>query len=137
MSKVSTKEPPSVKHSYVEGINAIKSEPKGVWTPEFTEENIKNVMKMAERYTGKRWGYLGVLTEMAPVLDSKVSKLFAEMNNELEKRGCIATAFVVGGGVALKAQANRHYDISESKGMQVAHFGTVEEAVEWLKSFNL
>lgn len=137
MSKVSTKEPPSVKNSYVEGINAIKSEPKGLWAPEFTEKNTENVMKMAERFTGERWGFLGVLTEMEPILDSRVSKLFADMNDELEKRGCVATAFVIGDAVVLKAQANRHHDMSESKKMQVVHFRTEEEAVEWLKSLNL
>lgn len=134
MSNFKTNEQ-SCTHSYVAGLKAIKSEPVGVWTAEFTLENLKKIKKMSEKFNGSKWAYVGVLTGMAPIVDPEVNKLFANMHINLEEWGCVACAFVVGGAIALKAQANRHHDVSDSKKLVISHFRTEEEAIKWIKPF--
>jgi|LSQX01.2.fsa_nt_gb hypothetical protein len=126
---------PSCTHSYVPGVKAIRSEPVGLWTAEFTLENLEKIKKMTEKFKDSKWAYIGVLTKMAPIVDPEVNKLFANMHIDLEEWGCVACGFVVGGAIALKAQANRHHDVSDSQKLQISHFRTEEEAIEWVKSF--
>jgi len=134
MSDLKTKEP-SCTNSYVPGVKAIKSEPKGVWTTEFTLGNIEEIRKMADKFKGEKWAFVGVLKGMAPIVDPKVNEIFANMHINLEEWGCVVCAFVVGGAVALKAQSNRHHTVSNSQKLVISYFKAEEEALEWIKPF--
>ena len=124
--------------SYITGMNIIKSEPVGLWdNVDFTQNNLEDIKKMANRFIGKKWAFIGVLTNMAPILNTEVSKVFSSYHEELEKLGCIAMAFVEGKGLILKAQSQRHHDISSVKNLLINHFRIENDALEWLKTFGL
>lgn len=124
--------------SYISGMNVIKSEPKGQWKDvDYTKNNLEEIKKMATKFVGKKWAFIGVLTDMAPILNTEVSKVFSSYHEELEKLGCLAMVFVEGKGFALKAQSQRHHDVSSVQKLLINHFRTVEEAIEWLKTLGV
>jgi|LSQX01.2.fsa_nt_gb hypothetical protein len=124
--------------SYIPRMNIIKSEPSGQWDDvEYTKNNLNDIKKMANKFTYKKWAFIGVLTSMAPVMNPEVSKVFSSYHEELEKLGCLAMAFVEGKKLAIKAQAQRHHDVSSAQKLLISHFATVDEAVEWLKTLGL
>ena len=82
-------------------------------------------------------GFMGLIYNMDPITDPKTSEEFAKYHSEFQKNGCVAIAFVVGRKVAIKAQAQRHHDISSTEQLVTQHFQTEEEALEWLKSLGV
>lgn len=128
---------PSCTISIIPGTKIIKSEPYGSWTPEYTIQNREDIINLSKKINGNKWGFLGMILNMDPILDARTSQEFAKFHPEFEKKGCAAIAFVVGKKVAIKAQAQRHHDTSSASQLQIRHFHKEEEAVEWLKSFGL
>lgn len=123
--------------SIIPGTNIIKSEPYGKWTAADARKNREDIKNLAKKFKGQKWGFLALVLNMAPMLDAETSKEFSKFHDEFEKEGCIAIAFIVGRKVAIKAQAQRHHDTSTSKELAVEHFHDEDEALEWLKTFNL
>jgi len=128
----------SCKLSYIPGMNIIKSEPSGNWDDvDYTQNNLADIKRMATKFIGKKWAFIGVLTDMAPIMNAKVSKVFSSYHEELEKLGCLAMVFVEGKGMVLKAQSQRHHDVSSAQKLVVKHYRTVDEALEWIKTLGL
>ncbi len=123
--------------SIVPGMNVIKSEPYGSWTPADARKNREDIKKLAQKFGGQKWGFRALVLNMAPILDAETSKEFSKFHDEFEKIGCVAVAFVVGKKVAIKAQAQRHHDTSGASELLVQHFHDEEAALEWLKTLNL
>lgn len=128
---------PTSKVTIVPGRNIIRSEATGVWTVDLTISNRNEVMEMGSKFKGKKWGFMGIIANMAPIVDANVSKEFAKFHDELDKVECTAVAFVVGSAVAIKAQSKRHQDTSNASGQLVNHFKTEEQALEWFKSLGI
>lgn len=123
--------------SIVPGRNVVLSDASGVWTVEAVEQNKKDILEVVKKFGGKPWAFLGDVAKMAPIVDAEVSKAFASMHPMFEENGCLACAFVVGGAIAIKVQAQRHHDTSRAKELKVGHFRTREEALEWLATLGL
>lgn len=126
---------PGCKLSIVPGMNVIKSEPKGVWGVEITKQNLKDILELTKKFGGKNWAFLGIMTEMAPVVDPEASRIFSSFHDEFQKHNAVACAFVVGGKVALKAQTQRHHNMSTAHNLIVNHFNDEKSALEWLRTF--
>lgn len=127
----------SCKLFVLEDINVIKSVPRGVWGAELTQQNLKDIISLVEKFNGKPWAFLGIMIDMAPVIDPEASRIFSTFHEEFEKLNCKAIAFVVGGRVVLKAQTQRHHDTSGVKKMAINHFNDEPSAIKWLKGFNI
>jgi len=128
---------PSFDISIVPQRNIVRSEGYGVWTVDITNRNREEIKKAASKFAGKKWALMGVIPKLAPIVDAEVSKAFARFHDEFEKMGCAAFAFVVGGAVAIKAQAQRHHDTSSATKLVVNHFRTEEQALDWLKTMGI
>lgn len=123
--------------SIVPGRNVILSDASGVWTVEAVEQNKKDILKLVSKFGGKPWAFLGDVANMAPIVDAEVSKAFSSMHPLFEENGAVAAAFVVGSAIAIKVQAQRHHDTSGAQKLQVGHFRTREQALEWLATLGL
>ena len=121
----------------IPGRNIIKSEGFGVWKPEYVEELSKNLLKLAERFGGKAFAYIADPTKMSPILSKETSAAFVQLHVTIEKAGCKAVAFLDGNTAAMKLQSQKHQNLSESKEMQVLHFKTEEQALDWLQEMGI
>ncbi|HLV09358.1 MAG TPA: hypothetical protein VKY40_04045 [Halanaerobiales bacterium] len=123
--------------SIVPGTNIVRSDPHGSWEPEDARKNREDILKLAEKFGSEKWGFMGLIVNMDPIVNSKTSEEFSKFHDEFEKERCAAMAFIVGKKVAIKAQAQRHHDTSTAQKVAVGHFHNEEKALEWLKSFGL
>lgn len=124
------------KLTVLDGMRVIKSEPTGVWEADFTRQNLQDILDLVKKFGGKKWAFMGIMTEMAPVVDAEASRIFASFHDEFEKRNCVAIAFVVGGKVALKAQTQVHHTTSGAKEVVANHFNDEASALKWLETFS-
>lgn len=121
----------------VPGRNILKSGGIGNWKPEYVEELTKNLLKLAKGFGGKDFAYIADPTKMNPILSKETSAAFVGLHVALEEAGCKATAFLDGNTAAMKLQSQKHQNISDAKGMQVLHFKTEEQALEWLEKIGI
>lgn len=121
----------------VPGRNIVKSEGYGEWKPEYVVNLTNNILKFAESFGGKPFAYIADPTKMSPILSKETSAAFVQLHVELEKAGCKAIAFLDGNTAAMKLQSQKHQNLSEAQEMQVLHFKTEEQALEWLEKMGL
>ncbi|NLL01280.1 MAG: hypothetical protein GX271_11565 [Clostridiales bacterium] len=121
----------------IPGRNILKSEGFGDWLPEHVEALIKNLLKLSQKFGGKPFAYIADPSKMNPIIRKDTSAAFVQLHVELEKAGCRAIAFLDGNTAAMKLQSQKHQNLSESQEMQVLHFKTEEQALEWLEKMGL
>lgn len=127
----------SCKLSIVDEMRVVRSEAHGKWSADDARQNLADIKNLAATFGGKKWAFMGVLTDMAPV-GPEASKVFSSFHEEFDKINCAAITFVVGGKVAIKAQTQRHHDISAAADkLVIRHFNDEKSALEWIKSLNV
>ena len=127
-------------HGYygiVPGRNILKSGGIGVWKPEYVEDLIENLLRLAKRFGGQPFAYIADPTRMSPILSKDTSAGFVKLHVALENAGCKATAFLDANTAGMKLQSQKHQNLSEAEGMQVLHFKTNEEALDWLEKMGI
>lgn len=121
----------------IEGRNIVKSGGIGDWKPEYVETLEKNLINLAKSFGNKPFAYIADPTKMNPILSKETSAAFTRLHEALAKAGCKAIAFLDGNTAAMKLQSQKHQNLSEAKEMQVLHFKTETEALEWLERFGI
>ena len=106
---------PAVRILLFQALTSLSQNHMEAKPPEYTINNRENILKMAENFKGQKWGFMGLIYNMDSITDPKTSEEFAKYHSEFQKNGCVAIAFVVGRKVAIKAQAQRHHDISSAE----------------------
>jgi hypothetical protein len=120
----------------VEGRNIIRSAGVGKWTPEDVQDLIENIMKLSKPFAGKRWAYIADPTKMDPILSKETSAAFTQLHVKLDQAGCKAIAFLDGNTAAMKLQSQKHQNNADAK-MEVLHFKSEAQALEWLKEMGI
>lgn len=110
--------------------NVIISEGVGKVSADDVRWMIEEVKRRGKAFGGK-WAWITIISRLDPIIDPECQKLFAELHQQLESEGCVALAYVVGGTVAIKVQAQRHRMQANDK-LVAEYFRTKEEALEWL-----
>lgn len=95
---------------------------------------MKEELRRRGRETGGKWAWIAIIYNMDPIIDPECQKVFAEVHEMLEKEGCVALAYVAGGSVAIKVQAQRHR-LQAKDNVVSEYFRTTEDALEWLADF--
>lgn len=121
----------------IPGRNILFSSGVGDWKPEYVEALTNNLLELAKKFNGKSFAYIADPSRMNPILSKEVSAKFAALHGEVEKIGCKAVAFLDGNTAAMKLQSQKHQNQSEAKGLQVLHFKTVEDALDWFNEMGL
>lgn len=121
----------------VPGRNIVKSAGYGEWKPEYVTDLTKNLFKFINTFGGKPFAYIADPSKMSPILSKETSAAFVQLHVDLEKAGCKAVAFLDGNTAAMKLQSQKHQNLSEAKEMQVLHFKTEEQALEWLEKVGI
>ena len=121
----------------VKGRNIIKSGGVGDWKPEHVVALTKSLLELVKHFGGKPFAYIADPSKMNPILSKETSAEFTKLHVELEKAGCKAIAFLDGNTAAMKLQSQKHHKQSEAKEMQVLHFRTDEEALEWFDKMGI
>jgi hypothetical protein len=99
--------------------------------------NVTDIVVKKGKSFGGKWGYIPMIENMDPIFDQETQKEFAVMHQRCEESGCVAMGFVAGGMAAIKVQAKRHQKASNAEGLVDQYFRTREEALEWMKTFDL
>lgn len=120
----------------VPGRNIVKAYPIGVWTAADVNKYVEDIMKIVSKFNGK-WAFMPDISKMAPIVDIEASNALTVLHKKFEDAKCVAMAFIVGGAVAIKAQAQRHQDKSNVEKLVVNHLRNEEAALEWLKSVGI
>ena len=121
----------------VPGRNVLFSSGVGNWKPEYVEALCANLLELAKKFNGKNFAYIADPSRMNPILSKEVSAGFVAIHGAIEKIGCKAVAFLDGNTAAMKLQSQKHQNVSEAKGMQVLHFKTEDQALEWLEKIGI
>ncbi len=119
-----------------EGRCIIKSAGTGKWAPEDVEDLKESILKLAKPFQGKRWAYIADPSKMDPILSKETSAAFVQLHVALEEAGCKAIAFLDGNTAAMKLQSQKHQNNSDAK-MEVLHFKTEAQALDWLKEMGI
>lgn len=120
----------------VPGRNILYSSGVGDWKPEYVEALTKNLLELAKSFGDADFAYIADPTRMNPIIRKDTSVAFVELHVALENAGCKAIAFLDGNTAAMKLQSQKHQNLSDAK-MQVLHFRTSSEALEWLEKMNI
>jgi len=119
----------------VPGRNVVMTEGIGQADVQGVRETINYVVEKGKSFSGK-WGYIPIIEKMDPILDPETQQEFAKFHKCCKESGCVAMAFVSGGMAAIKVQAKRHQQASQT-GIVTGHFRTKEEALKWLEEFGV
>ena len=114
----------------------VKSAGVGKWAPEDVSDLTTGILTLAKPFTGKRWAYIADPTKMDPILSKETSAAFIQLHAALEGAGCKAIAFLDGNTAAMKLQSQKHQNNSDTK-MEVLHFKTEAQALDWLKEMGI
>ena len=120
----------------VEGRRVLKSGGIGKWTPADVEELTGNLVRLAKKFQGKKWAYIADPCKMDPIMSKETSAAFVGLHAKLEEAGCSAVAFLDGNTAAMKLQSQKHQNNSGAK-MEVLHFKSEEQALDWLKDMGI
>ena len=92
----------------------------------------ETVLSEAKAWKATGWAYIADCSQMSPVSPSEGGELVT-MTKKFVDAGCKAFAFAEGNSIMLKVQAQKNTERSQT-GVAEAHFATVEEALDWLKT---
>ena len=92
----------------------------------------QTVLSSAASWKTLGWAYIADCSQMSPVSPAEGGELVT-MTKKFVEAGCKAFAFAEGKSVMLKIQAQKNTERSQT-GVAEAHFATVEEALNWLKT---
>lgn len=92
----------------------------------------ETVLSEAKAWKALGWAYIADCSQMSPVSPSEGGELVT-MTKKFVEAGCKAFAFAEGNSIMLKVQAQKNTERSQT-GVAEAHFATVEEALDWLKT---
>ena len=92
----------------------------------------ETVLSEAKAWKAAGWAYIADCSEMNPVSPAEGGYLVT-MTQKFVDAGCKAFAFAEGNSIMLKIQAQKNTQRSNT-GVAEAHFATVEEALDWLKT---
>lgn len=92
----------------------------------------ETVLSEAKAWKTTGWAYIADCSQMSPVSPSEGGELVT-MTKKFVDAGCKAFAFAEGNSIMLKVQAQKNTERSQT-GVAEAHFATVEEALDWLKT---
>ncbi len=120
----------------MEGRCVLKSGGVGKWSPADVEELTENLLQLAKKFKGKKWAYIADPTKMDPIMSKETSAAFARLHAKLEEAGCAAVAFLDGNTAAMKLQSQKNQNNSGAK-MEVLHFRSEEQALDWLKEMGI
>ena len=92
----------------------------------------QTVLDEAKAWKASGWAYIADCSQMSPVTPAEGGEL-VNMTKAFVEAGCKAFAFAEGTSIMLKVQAQKNTERSQT-GVLEAHFATVEEALDWLKT---
>ena len=92
----------------------------------------QTVLDEAKAWKTSGWAYIADCSQMSPVTPTEGGEL-VNMTKAFVEAGCKAFAFAEGTSIMLKVQAQKNTERSQT-GVLEAHFATVEEALDWLKT---
>jgi len=92
----------------------------------------QTVLDEAKAWKASGWAYIADCSQMSPVTPAEGGEL-VNMTKAFVEAGCQAFAFAEGTSIMLKVQAQKNTERSQT-GVLEAHFATVEEALDWLKT---
>ena len=92
----------------------------------------ETVLAEAKKWQNTGWAYIADCSKMSPVTAAEGGELVT-MTQKFVDAGCKAFAFAEGKSIMLKVQAQKNTERSQT-GVAEAHFETVEEALDWLKT---
>lgn len=121
----------------VSGRNILMSSNQGNLKPEQVEELTRNLLKLSFNFRGQPFAYIADPTKLNPIISIETSAEFAKLHLALEKAGCKAVAFLDSNTVLMKRQSQKHQKQSEAKEIQVQHFKTFEEALDWFEQMGV
>lgn len=92
----------------------------------------QTVLDEAKAWKASGWAYIADCSQMSPVTPAEGGEL-VNMTKAFVQAGCKAFAFAEGTSIMLKVQAQKNTERSQT-GVTEAHFATVQEALDWLKT---
>lgn len=92
----------------------------------------ETVLHDAAAWKTSGWAYIADCSQMKPVTAPEGGELVI-MTKMFVEAGCKAFAFVDGDSIMLKIQSQKNTERSET-GVLEAHFATLDEALDWLKT---
>ena len=92
----------------------------------------QTVLDEAKAWKTSGWAYIADCSQMSPVTPTEGGEL-VNMTKAFVEAGCKAFAFAEGTSIMLKVQAQKNTERSQT-GVLEAHFATVEETLDWLKT---
>ncbi|MBQ6886089.1 MAG: hypothetical protein IJN54_01045 [Lachnospiraceae bacterium] len=92
----------------------------------------ETILSLTKSWGSTGWAYIADCSQMSPVTPAEGGELVT-MTQKFVDAGCKAFAFAEGKSIMLKVQAQKNTERSQT-GVAEAHFETVEEALDWLKT---
>lgn len=121
----------------LQGRNIILSKGLGKWDVEDVKTLTADILSRAKNFGSARWGYIADPSQMDPLFSKETSDEFAKLHVALQLGGCKAIGFLDGNTAAMKLQSQKHQNKSESSEIEVGHFKTLEDSLEWIKDYGI
>ena len=109
----------------------------GLWTADDVVRAEMEIKKIAASFQGGGWAYLTNVARMDANINPQTSRALAGLHVVLAGISCRAMAFVVEEGMAIKAKAQRHQNLSGATELATGYFRTEEAALAWLKTMDI
>lgn len=123
-------------YGLVEDRRILKSGGIGLWNPEDVEELSKNLLQTVKIFGSRKWGYIADPSGMDPKLSYETSEAFKKLHDDLAEAGCIAIAFLDGRNAPIRLLSQKHQN-EATNSMQVHHFTSEAQALDWLKDLGV